>query len=101
MKVSRKIADIQIQLSKKGSSAAHGKVLNSSGSYLPNQTKLKLEHALSKLNAKKRLVNLKILKKVLLNGFTDWTNFDDYKNNAIQLELDKDKWSEYIQWLSK
>ena len=95
---SRKIADIQIQLSKKGSSAAHGKVT------LPVVTLIaklsKGRAALSKLNSKKRSM-FKNLKKSSIHGFTDWTNFDDYKNNAIQLELDKDKWSEYIQWLSK
>ena len=95
---SRKIADIQIQLSKKGSSAAHGKVT------LPVVTLIaklsKGRAALSKLNSKKRSM-FKNLKKSSIHGFTDWTNFDDYRNNPVQLEIDKDKWSEYIQWLSK
>jgi len=95
---SKKIADIQIQLSKKGSSAAHGKVT------LPVVTLItklsKGRAALSKLNAKKRSM-FKDLKKSSIHGFTDWTNFDDYRKNPIQLEMDKDKWSEYIQWLSK
>ena len=95
---SRKIADIQIQLSKKGSSAAHGKVTLPVVTLITKLSKGRV--ALSKLNSKKRSM-FKNLKKSSIHGFTDWTNFDDYKNNAIQLELDKDKWSEYIQWLSK
>jgi len=95
---SRKIADVQIQLSKKGSSAAHGKVT------LPVVTLItklsKGRAALSKLNAKKRSM-FKNLKKSSIHGFTDWTNFDDYRKNPTQLVVDVDKWSEYIQWLSK
>ena len=95
---SRKIADIQIQLSKKGSSAAHGKVTLPVVTLITKLSKGRV--ALSKLNSKKRSM-FKNLKKSSIHGFTDWTNFDDYRNNPVQLEIDKDKWSEYIQWLSK
>jgi len=94
---SKKIADVQIQLSLKGSAAAHGKIT------LPIVTMLtKLSRgrvALSKLNAEKRK-RFGSSKLKSAHGFTDWTIFNDYVKNPVQFSVDSDKWCDYIQWLS-
>jgi hypothetical protein len=95
---SRKIADIQVQLSKKGSSAAHGKITLPVISLI---TKLSKGRAsFSTMNAKKRSM-FKSLNKSSIHNFTDWTIFNNYVKNPTQLAVDMNKWAEYIQWLSK
>jgi hypothetical protein len=95
---SRKIADVQVQLSKKGSSAAHGKITLPVISLI---TKLsKGRSSFSAMNAKKRSM-FKSLNKSSIHNFTDWSVFNDYVKNPTQLAVDMNKWSEYIQWLSK
>jgi len=95
---SRKIADIQVQLSKKGSSAAHGKITLPVISII---TKLSKGRAsFSTMNAKKRSM-FKSLNKSSIHNFTDWNIFNSYVKNPTQLAVDIDKWSQYIQWLSK
>ena len=95
---SRKIADIQVQLSKKGSSAAHGKITLPVISLI---TKLSKGRAsFSAMNAKKRSM-FKSLNKSSIHNFTDWNIFNSYVKNPTQLAVDMNKWAEYIQWLSK
>jgi hypothetical protein len=95
---SRKIADVQVQLSKKGSSAAHGKITLPVISLI---TKLsKGRSSFSAMNAKKRSM-FKSLNKSSIHNFTDWSVFNDYVKNPTQLAVDMNKWAEYIQWLSK
>jgi hypothetical protein len=95
---SRKIADVQVQLSKKGSSAAHGKITLPVISLI---TKLSKGRAsFSAMNAKKRSM-FKSLNKSSIHNFTDWSVFNDYVKNPTQLAVDMDKWADYIQWLSK
>jgi hypothetical protein len=95
---SRKIADVQVQLSKKGSSAAHGKITLPVISLI---TKLSKGRAsFSSMNAKKRSM-FKSLNKSSIHNFTDWSIFNDYVKNPTQLAVDMNKWAEYIQWLSK
>lgn len=95
---SKKIADVQVQLSKKGSSAAHGKITLPVISLI---TKLSKGRAsFSAMNAKKRSM-FKSLNKSSIHNFTDWTIFNNYVKNPTQLAVDMNKWAEYIQWLSK
>jgi len=95
---SRKIADVQVQLSKKGSSAAHGKITLPVISII---TKLSKGRAsFSAMNSKKRSM-FKSLNKSSIHNFTDWSIFNDYAKNPTQLAVDMNKWAEYIQWLSK
>jgi hypothetical protein len=95
---SRKIADVQVQLSKKGSSAAHGKITLPVISII---TKLsKGRSSFSAMNAKKRSM-FKSLNKSSIHNFTDWSIFNDYVKNPTQFAIDMNKWAEYIQWLSK
>lgn len=95
---SRKIADVQVQLSKKGSSAAHGKITLPVISII---TKLSRGRAsFSAMNAKKRSM-FGSLNKSSIHSFTDWSIFDSYVKNPTKLATDMNKWSEYIQWLSK
>lgn len=95
---SRKIADVQVQLSKKGSSAAHGKITLPVISLI---TKLSRGRAsFSAMNSKKRSM-FKSLNKSSIHNFTDWSIFNDYVKNPTQLAVDMNKWAEYIQWLSK
>lgn len=95
---SRKIADVQVQLSKKGSSAAHGKITLPVISLI---TKLSRSRAsFSAMNSKKRSM-FKSLNKSSIHNFTDWSIFNDYVKNPTQLAVDMNKWAEYIQWLSK
>lgn len=95
---SRKIADVQVQLSKKGSSAAHGKITLPVISLI---TKLSKGRAsFSAMNAKKRSM-FKSLNKSSIHNFTDWSIFNDYVKNPTQLAVDMNNWAEYIQWLSK
>jgi hypothetical protein len=95
---SRKIADVQVQLSKKGSSAAHGKITLPVISLI---TKLSRGRAsFSAMNSKKRSM-FKSLNKSSIHNFTDWGIFNDYVKNPTQLAVDMNKWAEYIQWLSK
>jgi len=95
---SRKIADVQVQLSKKGSSAAHGKITLPVISLI---TKLSKGRAsFSAMNSKKRSM-FKSLNKSSIHNFTDWSIFNDYAKNPTQLAVDMNKWAEYIQWLSK
>jgi hypothetical protein len=95
---SRKISDVQVQLSKKGSSAAHGKITLPVISLI---TKLNKGRAsFSAMNAKKRTM-FKSLNKSSIHNFTDWSIFNDYAKNPTKLAVDMDKWAEYIQWLSK
>ena len=93
-----KIADIQVQLSKQGSSAAHGKITLPVVTLITKLSKGRI--ALSKLNSKKRTL-FKSLKPSSIHGFTDWKNFDNYIKNSVQFIADVPKWAEYIQWLSK
>jgi hypothetical protein len=95
---SRKIADVQVQLSKKGSSAAHGKITLPVISLI---TKLSRGRAsFSAMNSKKRSM-FGSLNKSSIHNFTDWSIFNDYVKNPTQLAVDINKWAEYIQWLSK
>jgi len=95
---SRKIADVQVQLSKKGSSAAHGKITLPVISLI---TKLSKGRAsFSAMNSKKRSM-FKSLNKSSIHNFTDWSIFNNYVKNPTQLAVDMNKWAEYIQWLSK
>ena len=95
---SKKIADVQVQLTKKGSSAAHGKITMPVISLI---TKLSKGRAsFSAMNAKKRSM-FKSLNKSSIHNFTDWTIFNNYVKNPTQLAVDMNKWAEYIQWLSK
>jgi hypothetical protein len=95
---SRKISDVQVQLSKKGSSAAHGKITLPVISII---TKLSRGRAsFSAMNAKKRSM-FKSLNKSSIHNFTDWSVFNDYVKNPVQLSVDKQNWADYIQWLSK
>jgi hypothetical protein len=95
---SKKIADVQVQLSKKGSSAAHGKITLPVISLI---TKLSKGRAsFSAMNAKKRSM-FKSLNKSSIHNFADWTIFNNYVKNPTQLAVDMNKWAEYIQWLSK
>jgi len=95
---SKKIADVQDQLSKKGSSAAHGKITLPVISII---TKLSRGRAsFSAMNAKKRSM-FGSLNKSSIHNFTDWSIFNDYVKNPTQLATDMNKWAEYIQWLSK
>jgi len=93
-----KIADIQVQLSKQGSSAAHGKITLPVVTLIAKLSKGRI--ALSKLNSKKRTL-FKSLKPSSIHGFTDWKNFDVYVKNSVQFIKDLPKWAEYIEWLSK
>ena len=94
----QKIADVQVQLSKKGSSAAHGKIT------LPVVTLItklsKGRAALSALNAKKRSL-FKSLPQSSIHSFTGWNIFNSYANDPEKLKEDMSKWANYIQWLSK
>ena len=101
---SRKIADVQVQLSKTGSTSAHGKVT------LPIVTLItklsKGRASISKMNAEKRKLfgSNKVGSK---HGFTDWEVFNNYsivrgrQNGHLDFQRDKDNWAKYIQWLSK
>ncbi len=101
---SRKISDVQIQLSKTGSTSAHGKIT------LPIVTLItklsKGRASLSKMNAEKRKLfgSNKVGSK---HGFTDWEVFNNYtivrgrRNGHLDFQRDKDNWTKYIQWLSK
>lgn len=95
---SSKIADVQVQLSKKGSSAAHGKITLPVISIITKMSKGR--GSFSTMNAKKRSM-FKSLNNSSIHNFTDWKVFNDYVKNPIQLEGDMSKWAEYIQWLSK
>ena len=92
-----KIADVQVQLSKTGSSAAHGKIT------LPVVTLiLKLSKgrvALSKLNSKKRSI-FKGLSSSSIHGFTDAKIFNQYSKDPSKLAVHKQGWANYIQFLS-
>ena len=95
---SRKIADVQVQLSKKGSSAAHGKITLPVISLITKMSRGRA--SFSAMNAKKRSM-FKSLNKSSIHNFTDWSIFNDYVKNPTQLAVDMNKWAEYIQWLSK
>tara|TARA_Y100001973_G_C5167560_1_gene317073 strand:- start:46 stop:1461 length:1416 start_codon:yes stop_codon:yes gene_type:complete len=92
-----KIADVQVQLSKTGSSAAHGKIT------LPVVTLIlklsKGRSALSKLNSKKRSM-FKGLSSSSIHGFTDAKIFNQYSKDPNKLAVHKENWARYIQFLS-
>lgn len=98
---SRAISDVQVQLSKRGSSAAHGKIT------------LPVISLITKRSAGGRaFISMKSRRSSIFSGvqhaksnihnFTDWKIFDSYRANGggPRLVADLDKWAEYIQWLS-
>jgi len=95
---STKIADVQVQLSKKGSSAAHGKITLPVISIITKLSKGRV--SFSAMNTKKRSM-FKSLNRSSIHNFTDWRVFDYYVKNPTELAVDMNKWAEYIQWLSK
>ena len=97
---SKKIADIQVQLSKTGSSAAHGKIT------LPVITLITKKslggRAFIKMKSERNKIFKKTFQKSGIHSFTDWKIFDSYtKKGAEQMLLDDlQGWSQYINFLS-
>ena len=92
-----KIADVQVQLSKTGSSAAHGKITLPVVTLILKLSKGRM--ALSKLNSKKRSM-FKGLSSSSIHGFTDAKIFNQYSKDPSKLSVHKQSWANYIQFLS-
>jgi len=99
---SRLISDIQVQLSKRGSSAAHGKITLPVISLITKRSAggrafITMKQQRQRIFAGVQHANSNI------HNFTDWRIFDAYKTQAggTQLVADMEKWASYIQWLSR
>ncbi len=97
---SKKIADVQVQLSKTGSSAAHGKVT------LPIITLITKRsrggRAFITMRNKRNQLFKKTFQKSGIHSFSDWRIFDGYTKKGMDKELKNDlkSWAEYIEFLS-
>ena len=97
---SKKIADVQVQLSKTGSSAAHGKVTLPIISLI---TKRSMGgRAFIVMKTQRNKLFKKTFQKSGIHSFTDWRIFDNYTKNGHQKDLKADlkSWAEYIEFLS-
>ena len=96
---SKIIADIQVQLSKRGSSAAHGKVT------LPVISLITRRSGGGRAFMQIKSQRTKIFRGVQhaksnIHNFTDWKVFDAYTKDG-NLKADLSMWAEYIAWLSR
>ena len=97
---SKKIADVQVQLSKTGSSAAHGKVT------LPIITLITKRsmggRAFITMRNKRNQLFRKTFQKSGIHSFSDWRIFDGYTKKGMDKVLQEDltNWANYIQFLS-
>lgn len=97
---SRAIADIQVQLSQRGSSAAHGKVT------LPVISLITRRSGGGRAFIQIKQQRTRIFQGVQharsnIHNFTDWRVFDAYRTSGTALAADLSKWADYISWLSR
>ena len=96
---SRIIADIQVQLSKRGSSAAHGKVTLPVISLITRRSGG--GRAFMQIKSKRSSIFRGVTHaRSNIHNFTDWKIFDAYKSDKDAVTNDAPKWGQYIQWLS-
>ena len=99
---SRAIADVQVQLSQRGGSAAHGKVT------LPVISLITRRSGGGRAFMQIKSQRTRIFQGVSharsnIHNFTDWRVFDAYRSNrdgGTNLVSDLPKWAAYIDWLS-
>lgn len=98
---SRLISDIQIQLSKRGSSAAHGKITLPVVSLITKRSAGGRAFIAMKSQRQRIFTGVQHANSNIHN-FTDWRIFDAYKTAAggTRLVADMERWANYIQWLS-
>ncbi|AFB15441.1 hypothetical protein RW080711_181 [Synechococcus phage S-RIM8] len=99
---SRAIADIQVQLSQRGGSAAHGKVT------LPVISLIARRSGGGRAFMQIKSQRTRIFQGVQharsnIHNFTDWRVFDNYRarGGGTNLVADLPKWAQYIAWLSR
>lgn len=97
---SRKIADVQVQLSKTGSSAAHGKITLPVISLITKRSQG--GRAFMAMKSQRNKLFKKTFQKSGIHNFTDWKIFSAYtkKDMVKELQNDLQNWATYIEFLS-